>query len=60
VVIALFVFLFVRGIAIANRTKDRFHFFLAYGLIIMIAVQALVTLRLLPAWCRQRVFPCRL
>jgi len=43
VVIALFVFLFVRGITIANRTGDnRFHFFLAYGLTIMIAVQALV------------------
>lgn len=42
VVIALFVFLFVRGIMIANQTKDRFHFFLAYGLTIMIAVQALV------------------
>ena len=41
-VIALFVFIFVRGIMIANRTKDRFHFFLAYGLTIMIAVQALV------------------
>ncbi len=41
-VIALFVFLFVRGITIANRTKDRFHFFLAYGLTTMIAVQALV------------------
>lgn len=42
VVIALFVFLFVRGITVANRTKDRFHYFLAYGLTIMIAVQALV------------------
>ena len=41
-VIALFVFLFMRGITIAGRTKDRFHFFLAYGLTIMIAVQALV------------------
>lgn len=41
-VIVLFVFLFVRGITVANRTKDRFHFFLAYGLTMMIAVQALV------------------
>ncbi len=42
VVIALFLFLFVRGITIANRTRDRFHFFLSYGLTFMIAVQALV------------------
>lgn len=41
-VIALFVLLFVRGMTIANRTEDRFHFFLAYGLTMMIAVQALV------------------
>jgi cell division protein FtsW len=41
-VIALFLFLFVRGISIAGRTKDRFLYYLAYGLTMMIAVQALV------------------
>ena len=42
VVISLFLVLFIRGIAIANRIKDKFHYFLAYGLTMMIAVQALV------------------
>ena len=42
VVIALFPFLFMRGISIANRTRDRFLYFLAHGLTMMIAVQALV------------------
>ncbi len=42
VVIALFLVLFMRGVSIANRTQDRFHYFLAYGLTMMIAVQALV------------------
>jgi cell division protein FtsW len=42
IVIALFLVLFMRGVSIANRTKDRFHYFLAYGLTMMIAVQALV------------------
>ena len=41
-VIALFLVLFMRGISIANRTKEPFHYFLAYGLTMMIAVQALV------------------
>ena len=41
-VIALFLVLFLRGVSIANRTKERFHYLLAYGLTMMIAVQALV------------------
>ena len=42
VVIALFLLLFLRGVSIANRMKDRFYYFLAYGLTMMIAVQALI------------------
>jgi cell division protein FtsW len=41
-VISLFLVIFLRGIAIAGRTKERFPYYLAYGLTIMIAVQALV------------------
>ncbi|OGW39571.1 MAG: cell division protein FtsW [Nitrospirae bacterium RBG_13_39_12] len=42
VVIALFVFLFIRGISIANRAKDEFVYYLAIGLSLMISLQALV------------------
>ncbi len=42
VLIALFVFLFMRGISIARRSKDKFVFYLAYGLTLMVSVQALV------------------
>lgn len=42
VLIALFLLLFVRGISIAARTEDRFVCYLAYGLTLMISVQALV------------------
>lgn len=42
IVIALFLVLFMRGVSVANRTRGRFHYFLAYGLTMMIAVQALV------------------
>jgi cell division protein FtsW len=42
IVIALFLAIFIRGVSIANQTRDRFHYFLAYGLTMMIAVQALV------------------
>jgi len=42
IVIALFLVIFIRGVSIANQTRDRFHYFLAYGLTMMIAVQALV------------------
>lgn len=42
IVIALFLFLFMRGISIANRSKDRFVYYLAYGLVLMISLQALI------------------
>lgn len=42
VLIALFLLLFVRGISIANRTKDKFVYYLAYGLTLMICLQALI------------------
>ena len=42
IVIALFLVIFIRGVSVANQTRDRFHYFLAYGLTMMIAVQALV------------------
>lgn len=42
VLIALFVFLFVRGISIAGRANDRFVHYLAYGLTLMISLQALI------------------
>ncbi|MBI5640962.1 MAG: putative lipid II flippase FtsW [Nitrospirae bacterium] len=42
VLIALFVFLFIRGISIANRSTDRFVHYLAYGLTLMISLQALI------------------
>ena len=42
VLITLFIFLFVRGISIANRSQDKFVHYLAYGLTLMISVQALV------------------
>ena len=42
VVIALFMLLFIRGISIAGRSKDKFVYFLAYGLTLMISLQALV------------------
>jgi len=41
-VIALFMFLFLRGIRIANKSGDRFHYYLAYGLTMMISIQALI------------------
>ncbi|MFA4918903.1 MAG: putative lipid II flippase FtsW [Thermodesulfovibrionales bacterium] len=41
-VIALFLILFIKGIAIANRMKDRFNYYLAIGLSLMISLQALV------------------
>ncbi|GAB4483076.1 MAG: putative lipid II flippase FtsW [Thermodesulfovibrionales bacterium] len=40
--IFLFILLFIRGIAIANRAKDPFHYYLAYGLTLMISLQALI------------------
>jgi cell division protein FtsW len=41
-VIALFLMLFLRGITIANRSKDSFHYYLAYGLTMMLSIQALI------------------
>jgi cell division protein FtsW len=41
-VIALFLVLFMRGIEIANRKKDRFVHYLAIGLSMMISLQALI------------------
>jgi cell division protein FtsW len=42
VVIVLFLILFIKGIAIAQRAKDRFVFYLATGLSLMISLQALI------------------
>jgi cell division protein FtsW len=42
VLIALFVFLFVRGISISNRSQDKFVCYLSYGLTLMISLQALI------------------
>jgi cell division protein FtsW len=42
VLIALFIFLFVRGISIAQRSRDKFVYYLAYGLTLMMSLQALV------------------
>jgi len=40
--IVLFVFLFWRGTSIADRSKNSFVFYLAYGLTLMISLQALI------------------
>lgn len=40
--ILLFMALFARGITVANRAKDRFVYYLATGLTLMITVQAMV------------------
>jgi len=42
VLIALFIFLFVKGISIAGRSNDKFVCYLAYGLTLMISLQALI------------------
>lgn len=42
VVMALFMLLFFRGLAAANKSGDRFHYYLAYGLTLMVSVQALI------------------
>lgn len=41
-VIALFLMLFLRGITVANRSGDSFNYYLAYGLTMMISLQALI------------------
>lgn len=42
VIVCIFLFLFIRGISTANRTRDIFAYYLASGLSMMIALQALV------------------
>ncbi len=42
VIVCLFLLLFIRGISIANRTKNPFGYYLASGLSMMIALQALI------------------
>jgi len=41
-VIGLFLVLFIKGVSIANSAKDRFVYYLATGLSLMIALQALI------------------
>ncbi len=41
-ILVLFVLLFMRGISIANKTKDRFVYYLIVGLSLLIAIQALI------------------
>jgi len=41
-ILVLFVLLFMRGISIANKTKDRFVYYLAVGLSLLIAIQSLI------------------
>ncbi len=40
--VCLFFFLFLRGVSIANRTKNLFGYYLASGLSMMVALQALI------------------
>jgi cell division protein FtsW len=41
-VVGLFVWLFVKGVMIANRTADSFSYYLAFGLTMMISCQAII------------------
>jgi cell division protein FtsW len=41
-VMALFLLLFIKGISIANRTKDKFVYYIVAGLSLMISLQALI------------------
>lgn len=41
-VVVLFFVLFLRGIAIAQKTEDTFSYYLAYGVSMMIAIQAVI------------------
>jgi len=41
-VITLFLILFIKGVSIANRAKDKFTYYLTLGLSLMIALQALI------------------
>jgi len=42
ILVCLFLFLFLRGISIAHRMKDPFGYYLASGLTMMVALQALI------------------
>ncbi len=42
IVVLLFLWLFLRGVSIAKKTKDSFSYYLASGISLMIAIQALV------------------
>jgi cell division protein FtsW len=42
VVLILFLIILIRGISIANRTKDMFIYYLAIGLSLMVSIQALI------------------
>jgi cell division protein FtsW len=42
ILVCLFLLLFLRGISIANKTRDPFGYYLASGLSMMIALQALI------------------
>lgn len=42
ILILLFVLLFFRGISIAQKANDKFVYYLAYGITLMISVQALI------------------
>ena len=41
-IVMLFLVLFLKGVSIANRTQDRFGYYLAIGLSLMVALQALI------------------
>jgi cell division protein FtsW len=42
IVIALFMLLFLRGVTVANRSRESFNYYLAYGLTMMLSLQALI------------------
>lgn len=42
IVVLLFLWLFLRGVSIAKKTKDSFSYYLASGISLMIAIQAVV------------------
>ena len=42
IIITLFVLLFIKGVSIAHKAKDEFVYYLAIGLSLMIALQALI------------------
>lgn len=42
VVVGTFVWLFIKGVMVANRTKDAFSYYLAIGITMMISCQAII------------------